>query len=68
MENKEVIIYNLGNLPTAELDEFLDLQEDFKIYDPTLNNKLQQIILQRGFKYAFKTWVDPEGKKWIIDA
>lgn len=68
MENKAIIVYNLGNLPTADVDEFLDLQEDFKIYDPELNKKLQNLILTRGFKYAFLTWVDPEGKKWIIDA
>lgn len=68
MENKTIIVYNLGNLPTADVDEFLDLQEDFKIYDPQLNKKLQNLILIRGFKYAFLTWVDPDGKKWIIDA
>lgn len=48
MENKAIIVYNLGNLPTADVDEFLDLQEDFKIYDPELNKKLQNLILTRG--------------------
>ena len=28
---KEITVYNLGKLPTAELDSFNELQEDFKI-------------------------------------
>lgn len=31
---KEITIHNLGNLPTAPLDSFCELQEDFKIPDP----------------------------------
>lgn len=65
---KTVEIYNLGGLPTAPLDSFLELQEDFKIHDPDKLAKLQMLILTRGFKYAFKAWQDPEGKLWIIDA
>ncbi len=63
-----ITVYNLGNLPTAELDEFNELQEDFKIYDPDRNLKLQMLIITRGFKYAFKAWKDPDGQLWIIDA
>lgn len=65
---KTITVYNLGSLPTADLDEFLELQEDFKIADPDKNAKLQMLILTRGFKYAFKAWKDCEGKLWIIDA
>lgn len=65
---KTVEIYNLGNLPTAPLDSFLELQEDFKITDSEKLAKLQMLILTRGFKYAFKAWRDPDGKLWIIDA
>ena len=65
---KTITVYNLGNLPTAELDEFFELQEDFKIPDPDKNAKLQMLILTRGFKYAFKAWKDGDGKLWIIDA
>lgn len=65
---KTVEIYNLGNLPTAPLDSFLELQEDFKITDSEKLAKLQMLILARGFKYAFKAWRDPDGKLWIIDA
>ncbi len=68
MENKTITVYNLGGLPTANLDEFIELQEDFKISDPDKNVKLQMLILTRGFKYAFKAWKDPDGKLWIIDA
>lgn len=68
MENKTITVYNLGGLPTAEIDEFIELQEDFKISDPDKNVKLQMLILTRGFKYAFKAWKDPAGKLWIIDA
>ncbi len=65
---KTIEIFNLGNLPTAPLDEFYELQEDFKITDSDKLAKLQMLILTRGFKYAFKAWKDPEGKLWIIDA
>ena len=61
-------LYNLGNLPTAPLDDFNELQEDFKISDPDKLNKLVVLILLRGFKYAFKAWKDEDGKLWIIDA
>lgn len=65
---KIIEIFNLGNLPTAPLDSFLELQEDFKITDQDKLSKLQMLILTRGFKYSFKAWRDPEGKLWIIDA
>ena len=65
---KEITIHNLGNLPTASLDSFCELQEDFKISDPDKLAKLQMLIITRGFKYAFKAWRDPSGKLWIIDA
>lgn len=65
---KTIEIFNLGNLPTAPLDEFHELQEDFKIPDPDKLAKLQMLILSRGFKYAFKAWKDTKGKLWIIDA
>ena len=66
--NRTIEIFNLGNLPTAPLDSFLELQEDFKVSDPDKLSKLQMLIITRGFKYAFKAWKDPEGKLWIIDA
>ena len=31
---KLIEVFNLGNLPTAPLDSFLELQEDFKVSDP----------------------------------
>jgi len=65
---QEITVYNLGNLPTAPINSFHELQEDFKISDPDKNMKLQMLILTRGFKYAFKAWRDPDGKLWIIDA
>lgn len=66
--SQTIQIYNLGNLPTAPLDEFNDLQEDFKIADPDKTMKLALLIMTRGFKYAFKAWKDEQGKLWIIDA
>ena len=65
---KLIGVFNLGGLPTAPLDSFLELQEDFKISDPDKLSKLQMLIITRGFKYAFKAWKDPDGKLWIIDA
>lgn len=66
--NRQIEVFNLGNLPTAPLDAFLELQEDFKIPDPDKSSKLQMLIITRGFKYAFKAWKDSDGKLWIIDA
>lgn len=63
-----IIVHNLGGLPTAPLDDFNELQEDFKLPDSEKLSKLQMLILSRGFKYAFKAWKDPDGKLWIIDA
>ena len=65
---KLIEVFNLGSLPTAPLDSFLELQEDFKKSDPDKLSKLQMLIITRGFKYAFKAWKDPNGKLWIIDA
>lgn len=65
---KLIEVYNLGSLPTAPLDSFLELQEDFKKSDPDKLAKLQMLILTRGFKYSFKAWKDSDGKLWIIDA
>ncbi len=48
---KLIEVYNLGGLPTAPLDSFLELQEDFKKSDPDKLAKLQMLILTRGFKY-----------------
>lgn len=66
--NKQIEVYNLGGLPTAPIDSFLELQEDFKISDHDKLAKLQMLIITRGFKYAFKAWKDSDGKLWIIDA
>ena len=65
---RTITVHNLGNLPTAPLDDFNELQEDFKLSDSEKLAKLQMLILTRGFKYAFKAWKDPDGKLWIIDA
>lgn len=67
MENS-IKVFNLGNLPTAPLDSFIELQEDFKKSDEDKLSKLQMLIITRGFKYSFKVWKDPDGKLWIIDA
>lgn len=68
MTTKTIEVYNLGGLPTAPIDDFFELQEDFKIPDQDKLAKLQMLIITRGFKYSFKAWKDPDGKLWIIDA
>ena len=65
---KLIEVFNLGGLPTAPLDSFLELQEDFKKSDPDKLSKLQMLIITRGFKYEFKAWKDNDAKLWIIDA
>ena len=65
---KLIEVFNLGGLPTAPLDSFHELQEDFKKSDPDKLAKLQMLIITRGFKYSFKVWKDPDGVLWIIDA
>jgi hypothetical protein len=45
---REIEIFNLGCLPTAPVDDFLELQEDFKINDSDcaiLLMKLKKMIL-----------------------
>lgn len=66
--SKTIEVFNLGKLPTAPIEAFNELQEDFKVHDPDKLSKLQMLIISRGFKYSFKVWKDPEGKLWIIDA
>lgn len=66
--SKTIEVFNLGKLPTAPIDAFNELQEDFKVHDPDKLSKLQMLIISRGFKYSFKVWKDPKGKLWIIDA
>ena len=65
---KTIEVFNLGGLPTAPLDAFNELQEDFKKSDSDKLSKLQMLIITRGFKYSFKVWKDDSGKLWIIDA
>jgi DNA (cytosine-5-)-methyltransferase len=65
---KTIEVFNLGGLPTAPLDAFNELQEDFKKSDSDRLSKLQMLIITRGFKYSFKVWKDENGKLWIIDA
>lgn len=61
---KLIEVFNWGSLPTAPLDSFLELQEDFKKSDPDKLSKLQMLIITRGFKYAFKAWKDPVLHSW----
>lgn len=42
---KLIEVFNLGGLPTAPLDSFLELQEDFKKSDPDKLSKLQMLII-----------------------
>lgn len=65
---KQITVYNLGNLPVADVSEFIELQEDFKLEDTEKLKALQMIIIERGFKYAFTAWQDEDGKLYIIDA
>lgn len=64
----EITVYNLSHLDTAPVETFLELQEDFKLYDSEKSLKLQMLIITRGFKYSFKAWRDDAGRLWIIDA
>lgn len=64
----KIKVHNLSKLPTAPIESFKELQDDFKLYDSAKNSKLQMLIITRGFKYAFKAWKDKSGTLWIIDA
>jgi len=68
MELKKIIIHNLTNLPTKKYTEFKDLQEDFKEDNPEANKKLQQRIIEVGFKYPFCVWIDNNNNFWTVDA
>lgn len=64
----KIEVFNQSNLPACDFEEFKELQEDFKIEVPEKTLKLKNIIIERGFKYPFVCWIDPEGVKFIIDA
>jgi hypothetical protein len=64
---KKIKIHNLDNLPTCNLNDFIELQEDFKKKSISRNIKLQNRIIESGFKYPVFCW-ENEGKKYIIDA
>ncbi len=65
---RQIQVFNLGKLPTADFEDFIELQEDFKISDNDKITALQMLIIERGFKYAFTAWQDVDGKLYIIDA
>ena len=64
----KVKIYNLSELPTADFEDFKELQGDFKIQTDVQFGKLKKTIIDRGFKYSFKAWKDRKGNLWILDA
>lgn len=53
---------------TVELDELNDLQGNLKDLTDEDYAKLRNSITQFGFSFPIFLWVDPEGKKWIVDA
>lgn len=65
---RKIEVFNLGNLPTAPVEQFVELQRDFKLRNTDSLIKLKDRILEAGFKYSFKAWRDPEGTLHIIDA
>lgn len=64
---KEIKIHNISNLPTKSYKDFKELQEDFKEENPELNEKLQNRIIEVGFKYPVFCWKEKE-IFWTIDS
>ncbi len=64
----KIEVFNKSKLPVCDFEEFIELQEDFKIEVPEKTLKLKNIVIERGFKYPFVCWIDKDGKKYIIDA
>jgi len=65
---EKIVVFNLGNLPTAPVEQFNELQRDFKLRNTDSLIKLKDRILEAGFKYSFKAWRDEQGTLHIIDA
>lgn len=64
---KEIIIACEG-ATLVSLDELTDLQGNLKDLSEQNYVKLRNSITQFGFSFPILMWIDPENKKWIIDA
>jgi hypothetical protein len=56
---------------TVELDELNDLYDTdgkFKISYANEVESLKKSLIDKGFRFPVFMWIDPEGKKWIVDA
>lgn len=60
-------VINENNLPTAPISEFAATQGDLKFLDKENYTKLKGRIEARGFYLPIYTWIDKDGKKWLLD-
>jgi site-specific DNA-methyltransferase (adenine-specific) len=60
------IVIKCQGATTVRLDELNDLHH-FKHLSDTDYAKGRAVLLERGFKFPFSIWVDPQGKKWTVD-
>lgn len=65
---KNIKVHNLSKLPIKEFSEFKELQEDFKEDCPIENKKLQDRIIEVGFKYPVFCWQDNKKESWVVDS
>ena len=64
-----IIVHNLGELPTAPLDDFNELQEDFKLPDSGKNWPNYRCLSSRVVSSTLsKRGKIRTEKLWIIDA
>jgi len=68
MAGKRLKIHNLDRHPTADFNEFIELQDDFKTRTREQIDKLKNRIIEVGFKYDFIVWENKKGDKFIVDA
>ena len=63
---RQVVVYNKDNLPTADIDKFVDLQRNLKNMTVKNFEKLKNSILTYGFSFPLFVWND-EGTLYTVD-
>lgn len=51
----------------ASLDDLHEFQGELKSLAAEDFEKLKKELIETGFAFPFNVWLDPEGKKWIVD-
>lgn len=65
--NSPVVINRIKEMIEVTLDELIIIQGDLKRLDKTSYDKFKAQLIANGFTSPFHIWIDPKGKKDILD-